>query len=104
MERGLAGRVCVVTGASSGIGEATARAFEAGGASVALLARRTDRVQALADDLGNSALPLAADVRDLDALRGAAEQIRDRLGRVDCLVNNAGVMLNSPFRAGLVEE
>jgi NADP-dependent 3-hydroxy acid dehydrogenase YdfG len=104
MERELNGRVCVVTGASSGIGEATARAFAAGGAKVALLARRTERVRAIADELGESALPLEADVRDLDALRAAAEQIRARFGRVDCLVNNAGVMLNSPFRAGLVDE
>jgi NADP-dependent 3-hydroxy acid dehydrogenase YdfG len=104
MERGLLGRVCVVTGASSGIGEATARAFAGGGARVVLLARRRERVQALAEELGEAALPLEADVRDLDALRAAAEQVRKRLGRVDCLVNNAGVMLNSPFRAGLVEE
>src|SRR5690242_18283796 len=104
MERKLSGRVCVVTGASSGIGDATARGLAAGGAKVALLARRRERVQALADELGEAALPLEADVRDLDALSAAAEQIRARLGRVDCLVNNAGVMLNSPFRAGLVDE
>jgi NADP-dependent 3-hydroxy acid dehydrogenase YdfG len=104
MERELSGRVCVVTGASSGIGEATARALAAGGAKVALLARRRERVQALAGELGEGALPLEADVRDLDALRAAAEQIRARFGRVDSLVNNAGVMLNSPFRAGLVDE
>jgi len=103
MERGLSGRVCVVTGASSGIGEAT-RAFAGGGARVALLARRRERVQALAEELGEAALPLEADVRDLDALRAAAEQDQGGFGRVDCLVNNAGVMLNSPFRAGLVEE
>jgi NADP-dependent 3-hydroxy acid dehydrogenase YdfG len=104
MERGLSGRICVVTGASSGIGEATARAFAAGGARVALLARRRERVQARAEELGEAALPLEADVRDLDALRAAAARIRARFGRVDCLVNNAGVMLNSPFRAGLVDE
>jgi NADP-dependent 3-hydroxy acid dehydrogenase YdfG len=100
----MSGRVCVVTGASSGIGAATARAFAAGGARVALLARRRDRVQALADELGEAALPLEADVRELDALRAAADEIHGRFGRVDCLVNNAGVMLNSPFRAGLVDE
>jgi NADP-dependent 3-hydroxy acid dehydrogenase YdfG len=61
-------------------------------------------VQALAEELGEAALPLEADVRDLDALRAAAARIRARFGRVDCLVNNAGVMLNSPFRAGLVDE
>ena len=104
MDRSLSGRVCVVTGASSGIGEATARAFAAGGARVALLARRRDRVHALAEELGDAALPLEADVRDLEALQAAATEIRERFGRVDCLVNNAGVMLNSPFRAGLVDE
>jgi NADP-dependent 3-hydroxy acid dehydrogenase YdfG len=85
MERELRGRICVVT-------------------KVALLARRQERVQSLAEQLGEAALPLEADVRDLDALRAAGEQIRARFGRVDCLVNNAGVMLNSPFRAGLVDE
>src|SRR2546426_11889537 len=80
MDRELSGRVCVVTGASSGIGETTARAFAARGAKVALLARRRERVQALAEELGEAALPLEADVRDLDALRAAAEQIRARSG------------------------
>ena len=104
MDRALNGRVCVVTGASSGIGEATARRFAAGGAKVALLARRLDRIDALAAELGEAVLPLEADVRDLGGLQAAAGEIRGRLGRVDCLVNNAGVMLNSPFRAGLVDE
>ena len=104
MERSLDGRTCVVTGASSGIGEATARALAAGGARVALLARRAERVQAIAAEIGETALPLVADVRDTDALQEAAAQVRARFGRVDCLVNSAGVMLSSPFRAGLVEE
>jgi NADP-dependent 3-hydroxy acid dehydrogenase YdfG len=104
MERELRGRVCVVTGASSGIGEATVRAFASGGAKVALLARRRERVQALANELGEAGLALEADVRDLQGLRNAAEEIRGHFGRADCLVNNAGVMLNSPFRAGLVDE
>ena len=104
MERSLEGRTCVVTGASSGIGEAIARALAAGGARVALLARRADRVQAIAQELGERALPLEADVRDPDALGAAAAQVRTRLGRVDCVVNSAGVMLSSPFRAGLVDE
>lgn len=116
MNRELIDRVCVVTGASSGIGEATARAFAAGGARVALLARRRERIEAVARELedeaqrsGNGrgkprALACQVDVADLDALRTAAREIHDRFGRVDCLVNNAGVMLNSPFGAGLVDE
>ncbi len=111
MERALSGRVCVVTGASSGIGEATARAFAGAGARVALLARRRDRIDALARDLSGGSsngeaavIACAADVSDLGSLEAAAREIHNRLGRVDCLVNNAGVMLNSPFRAGLVDE
>jgi NADP-dependent 3-hydroxy acid dehydrogenase YdfG len=74
------------------------------GARVALLARRVDRVRDLADDLGGAALALECDVRDPQALDTAAQRVRARLGRVDCLVNSAGVMLSSPFRAGLVDE
>ena len=87
------GRVAVITGASSGIGEATARALAAEGYRVALLARRADRVQALADELGDGAVAIAADVTDRDALVAAAQRIEDELGGVDVLVNNAGVML-----------
>jgi NADP-dependent 3-hydroxy acid dehydrogenase YdfG len=104
MERSLRGRVCVITGASSGIGEATARMFAARGAKVVLLARRRDRIARLSAELGDTVLPVQADVRDLQTLKVAAERIRERFGRVDCLVNNAGVALNSPFRAGLVDE
>ncbi len=109
MERELNGRVVVITGASSGIGEATARALAGKGASVALLARRADRVQALADELSNgegagTALALEADVTDRGSIEEAARRIKDVLGRVDCLVNNAGVMLLSPFEQGKVDE
>jgi len=89
-------RVAVVTGASSGIGEATARALAADGHRVALLARRADRIQALADELG-SAIAIAADVTDRDSLVAAAGRVRDELGAADVLVNNAGVMLLGPF-------
>ncbi|KOV49872.1 short-chain dehydrogenase [Streptomyces sp. AS58] len=95
----LAGRIAVVTGASSGIGEATARRLAARGAKVALLARRADRLQDLAGKIekaGGTALALSVDVTDADAVGAAAERIRRDLGTVDLLVNNAGVMLPAP--------
>ena len=93
------GRVAVVTGASSGIGEATARALAAEGYRVALLARRTDRITALADEIGNGSLAIAADVTDRDSIVAAAERVEEELGGADVLVNNAGVMLLGPFDA-----
>ncbi|WP_433300390.1 SDR family oxidoreductase [Actinoplanes sp. CA-030573] len=92
-------RTAVITGASSGIGEATARALHAAGYQVALLARRTDRIEALAKELGDGALAIAADVTDRDALTAAAARVQDELGGADVLVNNAGVMLLGPFSA-----
>jgi NADP-dependent 3-hydroxy acid dehydrogenase YdfG len=91
------GRVAVITGASSGIGEATARALGAAGYRVALLARRADRIQALADELGNGAIAIEADVTDRDSLVAAAQRVKAELGGADVLVNNAGVMLLAPF-------
>ena len=91
------GRVAVITGASSGIGEATARALAAAGYRLALLARRADRIQALADDLGDGAIAVEADVTDRDSIVAAAERVQQELGGADILVNNAGVMLVAPF-------
>lgn len=91
------GRVAVVTGASSGIGAATARALAADGYRVALLARRIDRIDALAAELGNGAIAIQADVTDRDSLLAAARRVRDELGGADVLVNNAGIMLLGPF-------
>src|SRR5215218_7575845 len=90
-------RVAVITGASSGIGAATARALAAAGYRVALLARRVDRVQALADELRDGAIAIQADVTDRDSLVAAARRVQDELGGADVLVNNAGVMLLGPF-------
>jgi NADP-dependent 3-hydroxy acid dehydrogenase YdfG len=90
-------RVAVITGASSGIGEATARALHADGYSVVLLARRADRIQALATELGDRAIAIEADVTNRDSLTAAAEQVNRELGGADVLVNNAGVMLLGPF-------
>ncbi len=91
------GRVAVITGASSGIGAATARALAADGYRVALLARRVDRIRELAVELGDGARAIEADVTDRDSLVAAATQVKDELGTADVLVNNAGVMLLAPF-------
>ncbi len=98
------GRVAVITGASSGIGEATARALAADGHRVALLARRADRIQALADELGNGAIAIEADVINRDSIVAAAERVQRELGGADILVNNAGVMLTAPFTSDQREE
>ncbi len=92
-----AGRVAVITGASSGIGEASARALAADGYRVALLARRADRIKALADELGDGAIAIEADVTDRDSVVAAARRVQDELGGADVLINNAGVMLLAPF-------
>jgi NADP-dependent 3-hydroxy acid dehydrogenase YdfG len=90
-------RVAVITGASSGIGEATARALVADGHRVALLARRAERIQTLASELGEGALAIQADVTDRGSLVAAAERVQSELGGADILINNAGVMLLAPF-------
>jgi NADP-dependent 3-hydroxy acid dehydrogenase YdfG len=97
------GRVAVITGASSGIGEATARALSRDGYRLALLARRADRIEALATELGD-AIAIVADVTDRDSLLAAAARIEEELGGADVLVNNAGVMLLGPFTSDQHEE
>jgi NADP-dependent 3-hydroxy acid dehydrogenase YdfG len=92
-----AGRVAVITGASSGIGEATARALASEGYRLALLARRADRIQALAGELGDGTIAVEADVTDRGSLVAASERVERELGGADILVNNAGVMLLAPF-------
>jgi NADP-dependent 3-hydroxy acid dehydrogenase YdfG len=91
------GRVAVITGASSGIGEATARQLAAIGYRVALLARRVDRIEALAAEIGNGAIAIEADVTDRDSIIAAAARVQGELGGADVLVNNAGIMLLGPF-------
>src|SRR6185312_9293883 len=96
----LAGRVAIVTGASSGIGEATAFRLATLGAKVAVAARRTDNLEALAARItsaGGTALPLPLDVTDRSAVTAAARQVADELGAIDLVFNNAGVQLISPI-------
>ena len=96
MSRPLEGKVTLVTGASSGIGEATAIALAEAGAAVAIGARRQDRLDALAAKLrddGTAVLQLDLDVTSEDACRDAVARTRRELGGLDVLVNNAGVML-----------
>ena len=102
--RPLDGAVALVTGASSGIGEATARALAAEGAAVAVAARRRDRLEALVDGIDGRTLVLEADVTDPEQARGAVERTVAELGRLDVLVNNAGVMLLGPIVDAPIEE
>jgi NADP-dependent 3-hydroxy acid dehydrogenase YdfG len=107
MAENLGGTVALVTGASSGIGQATAAALAARGASVALVARRTDRLEELATsirDNGGAALTITADVTDQEQARQAVATTVQELGRLDTVVNNAGVMLLGPVVDAPVEE
>ncbi|MEO1058844.1 MAG: SDR family oxidoreductase [Actinomycetota bacterium] len=102
-----AGQVVVITGASSGIGAATAARLAAEGAQVVLSARRADRLEALARTIrenGGEAVVIASDVTDADAMRDVAGLAIDRYGRLDVWVNNAGVMPLSPVASGRTDE
>jgi NADP-dependent 3-hydroxy acid dehydrogenase YdfG len=90
-------RVVVITGASSGIGEAIAKTLVSDGYKVALLARRLDRISTLADQIGNGSIAIQADVTDRASIVAAASRVRGELGRADVVINNAGVMLTAPF-------
>ncbi|MFD7409970.1 SDR family NAD(P)-dependent oxidoreductase, partial [Streptomyces sp. NPDC059866] len=99
MTRRLEGTAALVTGASSGIGHATALELAREGASVALVGRREDRLTDLAaqiTDSGGKALVVAADITTAQAAAEAVERTVENLGRLDTLVNNAGLMLLGP--------
>jgi NADP-dependent 3-hydroxy acid dehydrogenase YdfG len=100
MSEGIAGKVVVITGASSGLGEATARLLAAQGATVVLGARRADRIRALADELtraGGRALAVATDVTDAGQVKRLADAAVEAYGRLDVMLNNAGLMPHSPL-------
>ena len=91
----------VITGASAGLGRATARAFAAHGARIGLIARGVDGLAATKGEVeqaGGRALVLAADVADADAVESAAAEVEERLGPIDVWVNNAMVSVFSPFK------
>ena len=102
MTKALQDTVALVTGASSGIGEATARALAEQGATVAVAARRKDRLDALTAEIGG--LAIETDVTDREQAVGAVERTAQELGRLDIVVNNAGVMLLGEIVDAPVEE
>jgi NADP-dependent 3-hydroxy acid dehydrogenase YdfG len=107
MAGALDGKVALVTGASSGIGEATAVALAREGAAVALGARRVDRLEGLRDRIvadGGRAVAIEVDVADEGQARAFVERARDELGGIDVLVNNAGVMLLGPVTGADTDE
>src|SRR3954465_8137369 len=92
----LDGKVAIVTGASSGLGARFAKVLDAAGANVVLVARRKERLEALADELANDALPVPTDLQQTDQLDDVVKQTLDTYGRVDVLVNNAGMVDAEP--------
>jgi citronellol/citronellal dehydrogenase len=93
----LAGQVAIVTGAGSGIGRCTAHELAALGASVALLGRKLEKLQAVAAEIGKDAKTYACDIREEDAVRGTVSNVLADFGRIDFLVNNAGGQFGSPL-------
>ena len=100
MSNNIEGKVVVITGASSGLGEATARLLSSQGATVVLGARRLDRIKSLADELlrkGGKALAIQTDVTQADQVKRLVESAVQTFGRIDVMINNAGLMPHSPL-------
>jgi NAD(P)-dependent dehydrogenase (short-subunit alcohol dehydrogenase family) len=98
------GKVAIVTGASSGLGARFARVLDAAGAKVVLVARRRERLERLAAELGNDALPIAQDLSEVEQVGTVVDQAMDHFGRVDVLVNNAGMVDVHPAEHEPLEE
>jgi NADP-dependent 3-hydroxy acid dehydrogenase YdfG len=100
MNNNIEGKVVVITGASSGNGEATARYLSSRGATVVLGARRADRLQSLADELtrkGGKALAIQTDVTEVNQVKRMVDEAVKTFGRIDVMINNAGLMPHSPL-------
>jgi NADP-dependent 3-hydroxy acid dehydrogenase YdfG len=93
----LTGKVAVITGASSGIGEATARLLAQEGVQLVLAARRKERMDALVEELGDKAIAVACDVGDMASVAALFDTVREQFGGLDLLFNNAGMGVNGPF-------
>ena len=107
MNNNIEGKVVVITGASSGLGEATARLLSAQGATVVLGARRVDRIQSLADELtgrGGKALALQTDVTHREQVKRLVDAAVQTYGRIDVMINNAGLMPQSPLERLKIDE
>jgi NADP-dependent 3-hydroxy acid dehydrogenase YdfG len=100
----LTGKVAVITGASSGIGEATARLLVEEGVQVVLAARRKERMDALVQELGDKAVAVACDVGDMASVTALFDTVRERFGGLDLLFNNAGMGVNGPFAQSRPED
>ena len=107
MRNNIEGKIVVITGASSGLGEATARLLSAQGTSLVLGARRVDRLQALADELndsGGKALAVTTDVTDYDQVKSLVDTAVQTYGRIDVMINNAGLMPRAPLERLKIDE
>lgn len=93
----LTGKVAVITGASSGIGEATARLLAQEGVQLVLAARRKERMDTLVEELGDKAIAVACDVGDMASVAALFDTVREQFGGLDLLFNNAGMGVNGPF-------
>ncbi|WP_413729920.1 SDR family oxidoreductase [Sodalis sp. RH22] len=100
----LKGKVAVITGASSGIGEATARLLVAEGVHIVLAARRRDRIEALVEELGNKATAIVTDVTDNSQVEWLFAQVKETFGGLDLLLNNAGLGIHAPFAESAPEQ
>src|SRR5437899_5645912 len=107
MTNKIKGKIVVITGASSGLGEAAARLLSAQGASVALGARRSDRLKSLADELnrsGGNAVAVVTDVTHRNQLKKLVDTAVQKFGRIDVMINNAGIMPRAPLERLTIDD